>query len=166
MDYLRRKADSVSLILFCGLLFANPTPMTAQCAGRLESQETSRVSSTQDGRVRPPTIVTCDRNNLTSYTGKVTRYSRRRGIIAMTIQTDWDTTETVTLRYPSKNDPSRWFLLRGKTFRKADWSKIELSRGRLKSNMRVSAWVCSDGRRPIIDWQPSTGNENAPPATP
>ena len=151
----RLKADLVSLLLICGLFFAGPVLIRAQRIGQLESP---RSSSTEDGRVRPPVVVTCDRNNLTSYTGRVITYSRRAGLMTMTIQTDWDTTETVTLRHPAKTDPSRWFLVRGKTFRKSDWSRIELSRGRLRPRMRVSAWVCTDGRKPILDWEPSTGN--------
>lgn len=164
MVYRRRHVDLVSLFFVLGLLFANSLTSVAQ--PRVASQETGRMSSGQDGRIRPPVAVTCDRNNLTSYAGKVTKYSRRAGLITMTIETDWDTTEVVTLRHPRNSNASKWFLFRGKTFRNSDWKKIESSYGRLRRDMRVTAWICNDGRRPIVDWQPSTSDGNAPPSTP
>jgi hypothetical protein len=164
MVYRRRHVDLVSLFFVLGMLFANS--LTPVAHPGLASQETGRISSGQDGRMRPPVAVTCDRNNLTSYAGKVIKYSRRAGLITMTVETDWDTTEVVTLRHPRNSNASKWFLFRGKTFRNSDWKKIESSHGQLHPNMRVTAWICNDGRRPIIDWQPSRGNEYAPPSTP
>lgn len=166
MHYFKRTLYLVSLAFLIGLYFASPASTTAQRTARPAEQDGSRASSSQEGRVRPPASITCDRNNLTAYTGKVTDYSRRSGLVKLVIQTDWDTIETVTLQHPSRSDASKWFLLRGKAFRKSDWSKIEFSRGRLRPNMRASAWVCNDGSRPIIDWQFSTGNGNPPRATP
>jgi hypothetical protein len=142
-----------SLVLLCACLLAHFTTMKAQ-----------RTSSAQDERrMRPPDVITCDRNHLTSYTGKVLSYSRRTGRTTLSIRTDWDTTETVTLNHPRSSNPAKWFLLRGETFKQSDWATIESSRSNLKPNMRVTAWVCDDGRNPIIDWQPST---TAPRSTP
>lgn len=106
------------------------------------------------GRMRPPARVTCDRNNLTVYDGKVISYTRRADRIIIKIHTDSDTTETVTLRYARGTNPARWFLLNGEAFGRGDWSKIESSKGKLYSDMRVNAWVCTDGGKPILDWQP------------
>lgn len=115
------------------------------------------------GRLRPPGAITCDRNHLTSYTGNVLAYSRRASRVTLRIHTDEDTTESVTLRY--SRSPARWFLLNGEAFRESDWRKIESSKGRLRSGMRVTAWVCDDGNKPVIDWHPSTG-ERRPRSTP
>ena len=105
-------------------------------------------------RVAPPAAVTCPRNNLTAYSGRVTRYSRRAGETTLTIATDWETTETVTLKHPGTDDPSRSFLLNAKAFQSSDWTYVEESKGKLKTGMRATAWVCDEGRQPIVDWQP------------
>ena len=105
-------------------------------------------------RLAPPAAVTCPRNNLTSYTGRVTRWSRRDSETTLTIATDWETTETVTVKHPGTGDPSRSFLLNANAFQSSDWAQIEERKGELKTGMRATAWVCDDGRQPIVDWQP------------
>ena len=159
------KGKLLTLFFICGLIAA--TAVQAHDSFMLPAlQDTGRASG-QGGRVRPPARITCDRNNLTVYAGKVLSYTRRSDRIALRIHTDSDTTETVTLRYPRGSSPSKWFLLNGEAFGRGDWSKIESSKGRLNPNMRVSAWVCTDGRKPILDWQPPTSdNPNPPKSTP
>ncbi|MBV9958887.1 MAG: hypothetical protein JO360_10715 [Acidobacteria bacterium] len=121
----------------------------------------------QDGRVLPPAAVTCDRNHLTIYPGMVLSYTRRADRIVVRIRTDYDTTETVTLRYTRGSSPARWFLLNGEKFERGDWSKIEAAKGKLHPNMRVRAWVCDDGNKPVLDWQPpSADTPNPPRSTP
>lgn len=105
-------------------------------------------------RLAPPAAVTCPRNNLTSYTGRVTEWLRTASETRLTIATDWETTEAVLLEHSGTDDPSRWFLLNAKPFQPSDWAQIEESKGRLKTGMRATAWVCDDGRQPIVDWQP------------
>ena len=82
----------------------------------------------------------------------VSDYHRENGRTTLTIRTDWDTTERVELKHPGTDDPSRWFLLRGRPFTADDWKEIEVAPGRLKAKMRASAWVCDDGTNAIIDW--------------
>ncbi len=151
------------LALACAIIVAVPASMKAQ---RVRQDGAARTSGQDAGRVRPPETVTCDRNNLTVYSGKALSYTRSAGRVTLRIRTDWDTTETVSLRHSRKSSPARWFLLRGAAFTNSDWNKIESSKGRLLQGMRASAWVCSDGRAPIIDWQPPTGDETAPRGTP
>ena len=105
-------------------------------------------------RLAPPAAVTCPRKDLTSYTGRVTRWSRTPGETTLTIATDWETTETVTLKHADTDDPSRSFLLNAKPFQSNDWTQIEESKNKLKAGIRATAWVCDDGRQPIVDWQP------------
>ena len=105
-------------------------------------------------RLAPPAAVTCPRNNLTSFTGRVTRWTRAPGETQMTIETDWDTSETVTLKHPGSDGASQWFLLNANAFQSSDWAQIEERKGQLKIGMRATAWVCDDGRQPIVDWQP------------
>lgn len=111
-------------------------------------------SQPADARVRPPSALECPRDQLTLYGGEVKRYQRRHGQTQISIDTDWGTTESVTLRHAGSKDASPWFLLRGQAFKPEDWPRIESSPGRLHAGMRAAAWVCDDGRNAIVDWQP------------
>jgi hypothetical protein len=101
----------------------------------------------QRGRYMPPPAVECDRNHLTSYTGEVTRYSRKGGSIRLTLHTDAGTTETVSLRAGDK------VLLNSDEMKEEDWKYVEEKEGKLKAGMRATAWIC-EGGRPVLDWQP------------
>ena len=67
--------------------------------------EGSQDRRTQEGaRQRGPESFPCDRNNLTSDAG-VVRHSRRdTGATSLTIRTDYDTTEDVSLAHPGTDD--------------------------------------------------------------
>lgn len=106
------------------------------------------------GRVRPPDEQTCPPDRLTLYGGAVLRYSRGQGKTVIRIRTDWNTTESVTLRHPGSDDPSRWFLIDQKPFGPGDWARIEKKPGQLRPGLRVAAWVCDDGRNATVDWAP------------
>ncbi|HEY0160536.1 MAG TPA: rhodanese-like domain-containing protein [Thermoanaerobaculia bacterium] len=106
------------------------------------------------GRLRPPDAVTCDRNQLTSYAGKVTSYRRERGLTRLVIHTSAETIETVSIRHTG-DDPSRFYLLDGAPFKAADWSRIERRKGVLRDGVSVVAWVCENGTS-IVDWRPGT----------
>jgi hypothetical protein len=101
----------------------------------------------QRGRYMPPPAVECDRNNLTAYTGEVTRYSRRAGRIVLTLKTDGDTVETISFQ------PTDTILLNAQNMKEGDWKQVEEKEGKLKSGMRATAWICKGGR-PVLDWQP------------
>jgi hypothetical protein len=95
----------------------------------------------------PPPAVDCDRNELTSYTGKVTRYARQPDRISLTLETDDDTVETVSLR------PGDKILLNAREMTKGDWKLVEEKEGKLRPRMRATVWICRGGR-PVLDWQP------------
>ena len=119
-------------------------------------------SDKQDQRQRPPESLACPRNRLTAYIGKVLSLSRREDRTVIRIRTDWDTAESVMLKHPGTDDPSKWFLMRGQPFRPEDWPTIEVSRNKLKPDVRATAWVCDDGSNPIVDWQtPSESRRSA-----
>ncbi|HEX7151721.1 MAG TPA: rhodanese-like domain-containing protein [Thermoanaerobaculia bacterium] len=105
--------------------------------------------SASGGRLAPPAAVSCNRNNLTVYGGEVTRYRRLRGRTEVTIKTDSDTVETVTVKSPEETS----YLIMATPFAKGDWTRIERKKGELRPKMRVHAWVCTDGS-PILDWRP------------
>ncbi len=91
------------------------------------------------GRLRPPDDVGCDRNELTSYTGVVTNYTRTNGKITVTIDTDDGTKESAAYA----ESRLRW---RGAEFTPEHWKQIE------KGKTRAVAWVCSKGGG-LLDFQ-------------
>jgi hypothetical protein len=114
-------------------------------------------------RLRPPPAVGCPRDHLTSYTGRILAYRRTPRAVVLRIRTDWDSTEAVRLAPPAGADLERYMLLDGQPFDPRDWPRIESAPGTLRSGMRVTAWVCDDGRPPILDWRPATAPERTPP---
>jgi hypothetical protein len=104
------------------------------------------------GRIRPPAQATCPGNNLTSYFGKVIGYRRDRASVWLRIATDYDTIEEVTA--PAD---IRGFHYQGAPFSAKDWPRIERKPGVLLHGVRATAWVCGDGRHPVlIDWNGAT----------
>lgn len=102
-------------------------------------------------RQRAPEEFACPRNDLTVYTGLVTRYERANGRTTLRIRTDWDTTEDVTLTHAGTDDASAFYRYLGKPFTAADWVRIEQSKGVLRAGIRAAAWVCTDGKV-MVDW--------------
>ena len=105
-------------------------------------------------RAAPPSPVTCDRNHLTSFTGRVVSYNREKGRIALAMRTDEETNEKFSVRLEQGEDGSKHFLMRGQQFTETDWAIIEVSRSKLRQGMRAIVWVCDDGSAPVIDWRP------------
>lgn len=130
--------------------FAKFSAAALFCAAALAFSSTARAQ----GRLAPPESVKCDRNHLTSFTGKILSYSRKPGRVSLRVRTDEETTESFTLRYAKSEDAARWFLMRGEPFKRTDWALIERRRYRLRQPMRATVWVCDDGSNPMIDWRP------------
>jgi rhodanese-related sulfurtransferase len=130
---------------------AEPVEKTIQ----FEESAPGGASVSRGGRLAPPAAVSCDRNQLTSYTGKVKSYKRQRGKTVLVIDTTADTTERVTLVHKDTDDPSRFYLIDSTPFTSRDWSRIERKKGELHPNMSAIAWVCSNGTT-IVDWRPGT----------
>ena len=105
-------------------------------------------------RIRPPEKITCSRNHLTSFTGKVLSMKRQKGSTRMRMRTDEETSEQFTLRHAS-DDPSQYFLMWGETFTENDWKRIETGKNQLRPNLRATVWVCDNGENPVVDWQPA-----------
>ena len=89
------------------------------------------ASATRGGRLAPPAAVSCDRNQLTSYAGKVKSYKRQRGKTVLVIDTSAGTTERVTAASQGHGRPVA--VLPDRTappFTSRDWSRIERRKGR------------------------------------
>ena len=120
------------------------------------------ASLAQEGRIMPPAEVKCDRNDLTSYDGRILGYRRRIGKTFLRIRTNFDTTEEVTVHHRGTDDASKFYLLNGQRFTKGDWRRIEKRKGVLKAGMRANVWVCRDNPsiQPVVDWRPDDTGAN------
>lgn len=117
------------------------------------------------GRLLPPSALACSRDHLTSYSGRPLAYERTPDRIVLRIRTDEETTESVTLSVERGEDPLRWLLIEGEPFQSGDWARVETALGRLREGVRVIAWVCDDGSKPVLDWRPSEGAVESAPAS-
>src|SRR5262245_49001948 len=88
-------------------------------------------------RIRPPETVTCSRDHLTSFTGKVLSMKRQLGSTRIRMRTDEETSEQFNLRH-DKDDPSEWFLMWGEKFTRDDWTRIETEKRQLRPNLRAT----------------------------
>ncbi len=113
----------------------------------------------RQGRLRPPTGLSCDINHTTSFTGRITSYSRTSRRIFVRVRTDEQTTEQFTIPLRRGEDASKKFLMEGAPFQSDDWQKIERTRGHLKPKMRATIWACRDDNddfhAELIDWRPN-----------
>jgi hypothetical protein len=119
-------------------------------------------SQEPNGRMMPPSGLKCDRNDLTSYDGKVLAYRRRKGSTFLRMRTNFDTTEAVTIRHPGTDDPSEFYLLNGEPFTRNDWRRIEKRKKVLRHGMRANVWVCRGNPtiQPVVDWRPDDTGAN------
>ncbi len=105
-------------------------------------------------RLMVPDFVSCERNNLTSFSGKPTKYNRENGELEITIATDFDTVETITVGYPSSTALMESFFIKGKAVDLKSWQEFEESVGILSGKISVTAWVCNlEGIAPVFVWK-------------
>jgi len=105
-------------------------------------------------RLRPPAMLQCSRDHLTSFQGRILDYKRGRQDISIRVRTDEQTTESFTLKWGSSEKAEMSFLLDGEGFKADDWKRIEIAPGKLHEGMRIIVWVCDDGSKPVFDWRP------------
>jgi hypothetical protein len=105
-------------------------------------------------RPRPSPSLKCSRDHLTVFQGRILEYKRSPQEITLRVRTDEETTESFSLKWAASEKAETWFLLRGEGFKEADWKRIESAPGKLHDGTRISVWVCDDGSKPVLDWQP------------
>jgi rhodanese-related sulfurtransferase len=118
-----------------------------------EESQPTQASGSRGGRLAPPAAVSCDPNNLTSHSGKITSYKRQRGKTVLVMHTSAETVERLTITHRKSDDPSRFYLIEGTAFTSRDWTRIEQRKGKLRNGLSAIAWVCGDGTT-FIDWRP------------
>ena len=159
---MRNRRRFLFLPLFMAMWLCISAVMISGARGaRMPQRAQDSERGAAQGRLRPPTGLSCDRNHTTSFTGRITAYSRTARHILIRVRTDEQTTEQFTIPLKSGEEASQKFLFQGEAFRPTDWKKIERARGKLKPNRRATIWACRDDnddfRAELIDWRP---NEN------
>lgn len=137
-------------------LLALLTSVLMACAASAGQESSGKENSeTRAGRLATPAASACDRNQLTSWFGKVSGYHRENEVVQLEVSTDYDTVEQIDLHYGAQSTAPAQFQLWGEPFTDADWTTIERSPGVLKEGLRVVVWICEDGQTPpLVDWQP------------
>ncbi len=77
---------------------------------------------------------------------------RKLGSTYLRIETNFDTTEEVTLKHPGTDDPAALFLINTEPFKPSDWAKIERAKRKLRPGMRANVWVWSANLRSNPSW--------------
>ena len=152
--HAHRVATLAGLVALMALVNSDRSAGAASSTTASPGTRVAAPAQRNGGRQRPPEATgafTCDRNNLTVYTGVVTSYRRHAGETSLRIHTDENTNERVLLKHPGTDDPSARFRMNGEPFTLADWTRIESRKGVLRDGTRASAWVCEDGQV-LVDW--------------
>ena len=109
-------------------------------------------------RMAPPVGLPCDRNDLTSFSGAVSSYSRKKKPTRIILATDDGTTETFKFPSVKREELQKHFMIDGGRFMAPDWSRIEEKEGVLAPGTRAVVWVCSAPKHSVIvDWRPAEG---------
>src|SRR5262245_37664871 len=109
----------------------------------------------QAQRLRPPAVLQCSRDHLTSFQGRILDYKRGEQDMTIRVRTDEQTTESFTLKWANSEKAETSFLMEGERFKPEDWKRIESAPGKLRDGMRIIVWVCDDGSKPVFDWRPA-----------
>jgi len=105
-------------------------------------------------RLMVPEYVSCNRNQLTSWTGPITAYNHSLGTTQFTVITDDGTLERLSLEYEKESELMDQYFLNGKSFVESDWQHIESAEQQLLSGIRATVWLCLDEAvHPVVNWQ-------------
>ncbi|MCA0900274.1 MULTISPECIES: hypothetical protein [Microbulbifer] len=105
-------------------------------------------------RLAVPEYVTCDRNQLTSWQGEITRVNRKGNSVDLAIETDYGTSESMTMAGASWEEVIAQFRLAGRPFTADDWSQLFDTEGNHRRGLRAIIWLCqADDQPPIVNWQ-------------
>ncbi|AWF82445.1 hypothetical protein BTJ40_17360 [Microbulbifer sp. A4B17] len=106
-------------------------------------------------RLSVPEYVTCDRNQLTSWQGVITKLERERNGVKVWISTDHGTNEYMHLTMPNWQEVLGQFRLRSKPFQNVDWEGLFDAKGRVEHGVRAVIWLCNlEAVSPVINWLP------------
>lgn len=103
-------------------------------------------------RLGPAPFVVCDRNHLTSFTGRIVSLTRGRERTTLAMRTDEATDERFAIAHAGR-DASAWFFAGERPFTADDWASL-LPNGRLRAGARATVWVCNHEPNPWVAVEP------------
>jgi hypothetical protein len=121
-----------------------------------QNQSPNQTAATpqRPGKIAIPEIKGCSRDQVTFYKGKVLAFNRSDKSIAITVRTEWETTEKLV---QDNSDNSIEFQLKGAPLKDEDRKRIESLLADDPEQVQVTVWTCRPGGKDqikIIDWDP------------
>ncbi|MGS2719611.1 hypothetical protein [Paraglaciecola aestuariivivens] len=108
-------------------------------------------------RLLVPDYVSCERNHLTSWVGFVSKFKLTENKLEISIATNEQTLEQLTLEFSSEAELLTHFYLNGEKFSPSDWQSITTSDKQLIAKTRAVVWIClDDSKPPVINWRSSS----------
>jgi hypothetical protein len=104
-------------------------------------------------RLAPPTGLPCSRDTLTSYSGKILRYTRQPKQIFLLMRTDEATTEKFQIEISKGKNHLNLFLLNGQTISATELDQVEKKILKKSKAVTVTVWECINTRHRVIDWR-------------
>ncbi len=104
-------------------------------------------------RLAPPPGLPCSRDQLTSFSGKIIRYTRKPKQIFLRMRTDEATTEQFQIQISHGKNYLNLFLLNGQEISKTELEQIEKKLLKKSNTVSVTVWECRNSAHRIIDWR-------------
>ena len=106
----------------------------------------------QRARLMPPAALSCDRDHLTSFEGRLERLELGDAYHRAVLRTDWDSMETFELPFEG-DEPC--YLLDGQVMAPGTWRELLPDPEHPPAGLRVIAWVCEAPATVTLDWRPA-----------
>jgi hypothetical protein len=132
----------------CAQQQPQPVP-TVETGGNENSQ--AQTARAEGQRIAVLDIPGCSRDQTTFYKGKVLAFKRTSKATAITVRTEWDTTEKLT----QSNVKPIEFRLHERQITPSEWAQMQSALTRQSGDVRATVWVCKVKNKDtikIIEW--------------
>ena len=113
----------------------------------------NNIFSAPRQRLAPPPGLPCSRDTLTSYSGKILRYTRKPNQIFLLMRTDEATTEKFQIEISKGKNHLNLFLLNGQAITATELEQVEKKILKKSKAVTVTVWECRDTSHRVIDWR-------------
>ncbi len=104
-------------------------------------------------RLAPPPGLPCSRDTLTSYSGRILRYTRKPNQIFLLMRTDEATTEKFQIKISKGKNHLNLFLLNGQAISATELEQVEKKILNKSKAVTVTVWECLKTTHRVIDWR-------------
>lgn len=104
-------------------------------------------------RLAPPPGLPCSRDTLTSYSGKILRYTRKPNQIFLLMRTDEATTEKFQIEISKGKNHLNLYLLNGQAISATELEQVEKRILKKSKAVTVTVWECINTSHRVIDWR-------------